>query len=137
MKRTTTITIRVGSKRVTWKVPRGFGAAYKRETAHQLEILGKGNPGELIDGLVYIMLLIGYAPTREAVADWDLRKRVECAVWAATEALRASDNPSQRHPPLPWLEDVKPWCGPPAERPAHIRSDLWGAFDGPTPTVIS
>jgi hypothetical protein len=130
VKRTTTITVN-GER---WKVPRGFGVEYKRLVALELDLVAAGKPGEVIDGLIDLMLLIGYAPTREAVADWPLRKRVEAVAYAANVHLRASDNPIRRHPELPWLP--KPWQGPPADL-SHIRADLRGAFAGPTPTEIA
>lgn len=130
-KRTTTITVN-GER---WKVPRGFGAAYRREIARQMDSFRRGRPAEMIDAVIDIMMLVGYAPTRGAVADWPLRKRVEAIVYCATVALRASDNPVQRHPELPWLPD--PWKGPRAVCPKHIRPDLWGAFAGATATVIA
>lgn len=120
----------------SWRVPRGFGAAYRREVARQFDLLGRGRPGKVTDVIVDLMSLVGYAPTREAIADWPLRKRVEAVVYAANVHARASDNPIQRHPEPEWLRNVVPWCGPPAARPDHIRPDLWGAFAGPTPTEI-
>lgn len=131
MKRTTTITV-LGER---WDVPRGFGAAYSREVRHQLDLIATCKPGVIIGELIDLMLMIGYAPTVAAVATWDLRKRVEAAIYSTTTMLRASDNAVQRHPELPWLP--KPWQGPPAERPPHIRPDLWGAFQGPTATEIA
>lgn len=95
------------------------------------------SPLTLIDVVIDVMSLVGYAPTREAVANWPMRKRVEAIVYAANVHARASDNPIQHHPELPWLRNIKPWCGPPAVRPEHIRADLWGAFAGPTPTEIT
>lgn len=132
MKKTTTIV--VNGERL--KVPRGFGAAYKREAARQLAAIGAGKPGEITYTIKDIMSLVGYAPTVEAIANWPLLKRVEAVVYAANVHARASDNPIQRHPVPKWLAKVVPWCGPPAERPEHIRPDLWGAFAGPTPTEI-
>jgi hypothetical protein len=111
VKRTTTIKITCPITRQVerWKVPRGFGAEYKRQVALDLELVTAGKPGEVISGLIDLMLLIGYAPTREAVSDWPLRKRIEAVVYAVNVSLRASDNPIQRHPELPWLP--KPWQG--------------------------
>jgi hypothetical protein len=121
VKKTTTIMIN-GER---WKVPRGFGVAYKREAQRQIAETLK--PGKVIDAVVGAMLVVGYAPTREAVADWPLRKRVEAVIYGATEYARASDNPIRRHPRPDWLT-VQPWQGP------------WsgeGAFSGPTPTEIT
>lgn len=128
-KRTTTITV----NHERWSVPRGFGAAYKREAAAQIADTMK--PGKVISAVIDLMSLVGYAPTREAVACWPLRKRVEAVIYAATVHARAGDNPVQRHPDLAWLRNVVPWCGPPADT-SRIRADLRGAFAGPTPTEI-
>jgi hypothetical protein len=119
VKRTTTI--RINGER--WNVPRGFGEAYKREAAGQIADTLKGTT---VDEIADLMLLIGYAPTQEAIRDWPLRKRVEAVVYAATVHLRASDHAIQRHPELPWLP--KPWQGPRAGE---------GIFAGPSPTEIT
>lgn len=131
-RRTTTITIN-GER---WKVPRGFGVAYRREAEHQFELIAQGKPGEIIDVIRDLMGLIGYGPTLAAIADWPLRKRVEAVVYAANVHCRASDNPVQRHPELAWLRNYVPWCGPPADV-SHLRESLRGAFAGPTPTEIA
>lgn len=117
-------TIRVRDE--LWKVPRGFGAAYRREIKRQFELIAKGKPGEIISVVSDLLALVGYEVTREQIADWDLRKRVEAVIYAATEHARASDNPIQRHPMLPWLPD-RPWQGP------HQGK---GAFAGPGGTPI-
>lgn len=132
MRKRATTTIFVNDER--WKVPRGFGAAYKREAQQQLELIAQGKPGAIVGAIQDLMALVGYAPTVAAIADWPLRKRVEAVVYAVNVHLRASDNAIQRHPDLEWLPES--WKGTRAERPAHIRPDLWGAFDGPTPTEI-
>ena len=136
MKKFTAVTIVFGGESETWKVPRGFGAEYKREAARQFERIATHKPGEIIDLVIDFMSLIGYEPTRDAVAGWNLRKRVEAVVYSANVHARASDNPIRRHPDLPWLRDLKPWRGPPVKRRAHIRSDLWGAFEGLAPTPV-
>jgi hypothetical protein len=101
VKRTTTI--RINGER--WNVPRGFGEAYKREAAGQIgRPPARARRGDR--GLIDLMLLIGYAPTREAVRDWPLRKRVEAVVYAANVHPRERQparhpersNPIQRHP---------------------------------------
>ena len=94
----------------------------------------KGKPGEVISTVIDLLALVGYAATVEQVANWDLRKRVEAVVYAATEHLRASDNPGPRHPQPSWLP--KPWQGPPADT-SRIRADLRGAFAGPSGTPIA
>jgi len=126
-------TIRVNGE--TWRVPRGFGKAYLRTAKDDLAMAGEGKPGEVISSVIDLLTLVGYEATREQVADWDLRKRVEAVLYAATEHLRASDNPSPRHPRPSWLPE-RPWQGPPADT-SHIRSDLRGAFDGPSGTPIT
>lgn len=135
-KKITRISFRLGSKMQNWSVPRGFGVAYREEAERQLKLFWQHKPGKMIDAVIDMMALIGYGPTRKAVADWDLRRRVEAIVYATNVHLRAGDNIIRRHPELPWLRDVEPWQGPPAKRPPHIRPDLWGAFAGPTPTPI-
>lgn len=128
--KTTTITV----NRERWDVPRGFGQAYLREAHRQLELIRVGKPGEVISVVIDLLSLVGWEPTREAVADWSLRKRVEAVVYAATVHLRAGDNPVQRHPELSWLP--KPWQGKPRNLD-HIRPSLRGAFDGPAPTELT
>lgn len=120
----------------TWSVPRGFGRAYARAAKDDLAlaIAAKPKPGEVIGSIIDLLALIGYHATIEQVADWDLRKRVEAVVYAATEYARASDNPIQRHPRPSWLPK-DPWQGPPRDV-SHIRADLRGAFAGPSGTPI-
>ena len=122
MKRTTTI--RVLGK--TWRVPRGFGRVYMRIVKDDLSRAGAGKPGEAISSVVDLLALVGYEATRAQVADWDLRRRVEAVVYAATEHARASDNPVQRHPRPNWLPE-RPWQGPWSGK---------GAFAGPSGTPI-
>jgi hypothetical protein len=118
----------------TWHVPRGFGVAYRRVLKDHFKLIAAGEPGKLISEVIDLLALIGYDATIEQVADWDLRKRVEAVIYAATEHARASDNPIQRHPPLSWLPE--PWKGPPADT-SRIRADLRGAFAGPSGTPIA
>lgn len=132
MKKIRTTKIRVLKE--TWRVPRGFGAAYRRTLKDHFAHLAAGKPGELISEVVDLLALVGYDATREQVADWDLRKRVEAVIYAATEHARASDNPVQRYPRPRWLPD-RPWQGPPADT-SHIRADLRGVFAGPSGTPI-
>lgn len=120
-KKNTTITV-CGER---WDVPRGFGAVYRRVALAELAILAKGKPGKVIDEIETILRLVGYTASREAIADWPLRKRVEAQVYCANVYARASDNPVQRHPKPSWLPD--PWQGPWTGK---------GAFAGPTPTEI-
>ncbi|HSX22857.1 MAG TPA: hypothetical protein VLE97_08810 [Gaiellaceae bacterium] len=119
----------------TWRVPRGFGAVYKRTLKDHFKLIADGKPGELISEVVDLLALVGYEATREQVADWNLRKRVEAVIYAATEHARASDNPIPRHPRPSWLPE-QPWKGPPADV-SHIREDLRGVFAGPRGTPIS
>ena len=118
----------------TWHVPRGFGAAYRRVLKDHFALIEAGEPGKLIFEVVDLLALIGYAVTAEQVADWNLRKRVEAVIYAATEYARASDNPVQRYPLPSWLPE-RPWQGPPADV-SRIRAGLRGAFEGPGGTPI-
>ena len=111
----------------TWRVPRGFGAAYRRVLKDHFALIAAGKPGELISEVVDLLALVGYEATREQVADWDLRRRVEAVIYAATEHARASDNPVQRHPRPIWLPE-RAWQGP-------ERGE--GAFAGPSGTPIA
>jgi hypothetical protein len=131
MKQRTT-TIRVLNE--TWRVPRGFGAVYRRVLKDHFALVAAGKPGKLISEVVDLLALVGYDGTREQVANWDLRKRVEAVIYAATEHARASDNPVQRYPRPSWLPT--PWQGPPADV-SGIRADLRGAFAGPSGTPIA
>ena len=119
----------------TWRVPRGFGAAYRRVLKDHFALIAAGEPGKLISEVIDLLALIGYDATIDQVADWDLRRRVEAVIYAATEHARASDNPVQRHPRPSWLPD-RPWQGPPADV-SRIRDDLRGAFAGPSGTPIA
>ena len=118
----------------TWRVPRGFGAAYRRVLKDHFALIAAGEPGKLISEVIDLLALIGYDATVDQVADWDLRRRVEAVIYAATEHARASDNPVQRHPRPSWLPD-QAWQGPPADV-SRIRADLRGAFSGPSGTPI-
>jgi hypothetical protein len=118
----------------TWSVPRGFGAAYRRVLKDHFALIAAGEPGKLISEVIDLLALVGYDATVEQVANWDLRKRVEAVIYAATEHARASDNPVPRYPRQIWLPD--PWQGPPADT-SHIRADLRGAFAGPSGTPIA
>ena len=118
-------TIRVLNE--TWCVPRGFGAAYRRVLKDHFALIAAGAPGKLISEVIDLLALVGYHATVEQIADWDLRRRVEAVIYAATEHARASDNPVQRHPRPSWLPD-RAWQGPP-------RGE--GAFAGPSGTTIA
>ena len=118
----------------TWHVPRGFGAAYRRVLKDHFALIAAGEPGKLISEVVDLLALIGYEATADQVADWDLRRRVEAVIYAATEHARASDNPVQRHPRPSWLPE-RAWQGPPADV-SRIRADLRGVFAGPSATPI-
>ena len=95
----------------TWRVPRGFGRASARAAKDDLARARAAKPGEVIGTVIDLLALVGYHATIEQVADWDLRRRVEAVIYAATEHARASDNPIQRHPRPSWLP-VDPWKGP-------------------------
>lgn len=124
-------TIRVAGE--TWVVPRGFGAAYKREAKWQLDQLhpkGKrfphaSKPGKVVARLRSLLALIGYEARLETVANWTLRQRVTLAVYAEREHLSASDNPVRRHPKPRWL---------PAPYLGKERGE--GVFRGPGGTVL-
>lgn len=118
----------------TWRVPRGFGAAYRRAAKHDLELALAAKPGKVIGHIIDLLALVGYHATLEQVADWDLRKRVEAVVYAGNEYLRASDNPLPRHPLPSWLPK-EPWKGPPIDT-SRIRPGLRGAFAAPSGTPI-
>ena len=110
----------------TWRVPRGFGAVYRRVIKDHFALIAAGEPGKLIAEVIDLLALVGYHTTIEQVADWDLRRRVEAVIYAATEHARASDNPIQRHPRPSWLPE-DPWKGPSCGE---------GAFLGPGGTPI-
>jgi hypothetical protein len=118
-----------------WRVPRGFGAVYRRTLKDHFALIAAGTPGKIISEVVDLLALVGYEATREQVADWDLRKRVEAVIYAANEYARASDNPIQRYPRPSWLPE-RPWQGPPTDV-SRIRPDLRGAFAGPSGTPIA
>ena len=118
----------------TWRVPRGFGAVYRRTLKDHFALIAAGEPGKLISEVIDLLALIGYAATADQVADWDLRKRVEAVIYAATEHARASDNPVQRYPRPSWLPE-QPWKGPDTDV-SGIRADLRGVFAGPSGTPI-
>jgi hypothetical protein len=124
MKNNRTTAIRVLGE--TWRVPRGFGRIYKDTARHDLALAGAAKPGEVIGTVIDLLGLIGYEATIKQVADWDLRRRVEAVVYAATEHARASDNPVQRHPRPSWLPE-RSWQGP-------ERGE--GVFRGPSGTPI-
>lgn len=134
--------MRVAKKRTTricvleeaWDVPRGFGAVYRRTAKDHLALIAAGKPEAIISEVIDLLSLVGYAATTDQVAGWDLRKRIEAVIYAATEHARASDNPVPRHPRPHWLPD-QPWQGPPADT-SHIRADLRGAFASPGATPI-
>ena len=135
MTRPKTRTTKIRVRQETWRVPRGFGAAYRRVLKDHFALIAAGEPGKLISEVIDLLGLIGYDATAEQVADWDLRKRVEAVIYAATEHARASDNPVPRHPRPSWLPE-QPWQGPPADVSA-IRADLRGVFACPRGTPIA
>lgn len=122
----------------TWHVPRGFGAAYRRVLKDHLKLIADGEPGQLIGEVIDLLALVGYHATIDQVTSWDLRRRVEATVFAATAHARAGDNPIQPHPRPDWLPEA-PWKGPswgegilsgpggtpiPMEEPAP-SNDMW------------
>lgn len=121
LKRTTTVGITVGGE--TWKVPRGFGKAYKRAALQDLALIAQGRPDVVIDATRDLLLLVGYDVRREDIAEWSLRKRIEAQVYAANVHLRASDNPLPAHLKPGWLQD--PWLGTNPDK---------RLFAGPAPT---
>lgn len=123
MRRTTAI--RVHGQ--TWHVPRGFGRVYRDLVRSEDEDLAMPRgPGRVIDVVIDMLALVGYAATRAQVADWLRRQRIEAIAYAATEHARAGDNSVQRHPRPSWLPE-DPWKGPP-------RGE--GVFAGPSGTPI-
>jgi hypothetical protein len=117
----------------TWRVPRGFGAVYRRVLKDHFALMSAGKPGKIISEVIDLLALVGYTATAAQVADWDLRKRIEAVIYAANEYARASDNPVQRYPRPSWLPN--PWQGPPLDV-RGIRADLRGAFAGPSGSPI-
>src|SRR4029077_6197932 len=109
-----------------WHVPRGFGAAYQRVLRDHFSQLSAGEPDKLISEVIDLLGLVGYQTSLDQVSGWDLRRRVEAVVYAATEHARASDNPVQRHPRLHWLPE-RAWQGPDQGE---------GVFAGPSGTPI-
>jgi hypothetical protein len=109
----------------TWHVPRGFGRAYARVARDDLEWVPSGTPGK-ISSVIDLLALVGYEATKKQVSGWNLRRRVEAVIYAATEHARASDNPVQRHPRPSWLPE-RAWQGPERGK---------GAFAGPSGTPI-
>lgn len=109
-----------------WHVPRGFGAAYQRVLRDHFSRLSAGEPGKRISEVIDLLALIGYQTSLDQVSGWDLRRRVEAVVYAATEHARASDNPVQRHPRPHWLPE-RAWQGPDQGE---------GAFAGPSGSLI-
>lgn len=121
----TTIWFKVGSSWEKWEVPRGFGAEYRRAIEDDLSLVAKPNAGVILDIIQDSLALVGYAVTREQIAGWPLRKRVEARVYALREYLVAGDNPLQRHPKPEWLPE--PWKGP------ESGEGIWA---GPAPTEV-
>lgn len=111
----------------TWRVPRGFGAMYRRVLKDHFELIAAGEPGKLISEVIDLLALVGYHATIAQVADWDLRRRVEAVIYAANVHARASDNPIQRYPRPSWLPQDA-WKGPDLGRGA-----LWGPGGTPIP----
>ena len=105
-----------------WDVPRGFGAAYQRVIRKHLSLPDVSGSAAVSD----LLALIGYQASPEQVSGWNLRKRVEAVVYAATEHARASDNHVRRHPRPLWLPECA-WQGPDQGE---------GAFAGPSGTPI-
>jgi hypothetical protein len=110
-----------------WRVPRGFGAAYRRVLKDHFALMAAGEPGKLISEVIDLLGLVGYHATVEQVAGWDLRRRVEAVIYAANDHARASDNPLPRYARPSWLPE-RPWRG--SERGE-------GAFAGPGGTPIA
>lgn len=117
----------------TWRAPRGFGAAYRRVLKDHFARIAAGTAGTFISAVIDLLALVGYTATVEQVAAWDLHKRVEAYIYAASVHARASDNHGPRYPRPLWLPN--PWQGPPVDV-SHIREDLRGAFLGPSGTPI-
>lgn len=124
--RTTTIRVGKWSPGETWRVPRGFGAVYRRALKEHYKMIAAGKPGKIIGEIIDLLALVGYHATIEQVVDWDLRRRIEAVVYAANEYARASDNPLPRHPLPSWLPK-DPWKGSERSR---------GLVSGPSGTPI-
>ena len=115
----------------TWRVPRGFGAMYRRVLKDHFELLAAGEPGKLLSEVIDLLALVGYHATIAQVADWDLRRRVEAVIYAANVHARASDNPIQRYPRPSWLPQ-DPWKGPGTD-----AGSFWGPGGTPIPMESS
>jgi hypothetical protein len=126
VKRTAKKTTTIHAFGDVWRVPRGFGRAYRTVVHEHVKWISDGKPGKVITDILAVIELIGYTATREQIADWNARRRVEACVYAATEYARASDNPVQRHPRPSWLIE-EPWRGPERGK---------GVWRGPAPTSI-
>lgn len=105
-----------------WSVPRGFGRVYRDTALDYTALPADRQISEVID----LLALVGYHVIEAQVSEWNLRKRCEAVIYAATEHARASDNPVQRHPRPSWLPR-DPWQGPP-------RGE--GVFLGPSGTPV-
>lgn len=122
--RPTTRTVEIDVHGATWKVPFGFGRAYRDSAKAWHPAICK--PGKEVAILRDIMNLVGYDAPLETIIEWDLRKRVELLVYCANVHARAGDNICPRHPPLAWLPE--PWTGPRQGK---------GVFEGPGPMVLT
>lgn len=111
----------------TWHVPRGLGHVYRDFVRADEREVARSKPGMVILNLIAMLEMVGYTSTVHAIAEWPARKRVEAAVWAATEHARAGDNPVQRHPRPEWLT-AQPWKGP------ELGDGIWKT---PSPTPIT
>jgi hypothetical protein len=108
----------------TWEVPRGFGDAYSRLCKDFIQ--GVDGTGKCLFEVIDLLGLIGYEATFAQASSWDLRRRVEAAIYACTEHAQASDIPMRQHPRPNWLPEA-PWQGPPRG---------FGAFAGPGGTPV-
>lgn len=117
--------IRVNGER--WRVPRGFGRMYVVVARNHTRAVAEGRLEQWIVALRDMLELVGYTADPATLAAWPLRKLVEADIYAANVALRASDNPIQRHPRPEWLT-AESWKGP-------TIGD--GIMSCPSPTVIA
>lgn len=116
-----TTTVRVDAT-TTWEVPYGFGGAFREALFNQRSATLEDTYRTLSD----LLALVGYEASSEAIATWDLRKRIEAEVHAVREHLAASDNPVRRFPRPSWMPE--PWNGSESGE---------GVFAGPGGTVLA
>lgn len=110
----------------TWKVPRGFGAAYTGVAAVHASYMEAGIPGCIYDSISQLLARVGYEVAPATIEGWPLRQRVEAEVYAHNLTARICGAPIRGHRRPRWLPD--PWRGPVVGE---------GALRGPSPTRVA